>query len=112
MKYSITQSRFAEVITQYLDSNWYPDYGWVSHEDYKRVWETWNEVEFTVNDEPSYILQLEKHNITDEPGDKVLLLFPIFYDKMNDLFNDKWEDIFADWFKTNTGLNFDEISYY
>lgn len=112
MKYSITQSRLSEVITQYLDSNWYPDYGWDSHEDYRRVWERWHEVEFTVNDEPSYVILLEKHTITDEPGDKVLLLFPVFYDKMNDLFNENWENVFAEWFKTNTGLNFDKIDYY
>jgi hypothetical protein len=40
------------------------------------------------------------------------MVFPNFYEKMNDLFGKNWVEVFSKWFKDNTGLNFDEISYY
>jgi hypothetical protein len=112
MTYTIPQERLNNIIIQYLNSNWYPDYGWDSHEDYRIVWEKWNELEFTVNDEITFSLFLEKIIGYNAKHHKILMVFPNFYEKMNDLFGKNWVEVFSKWFKDNTGLNFDEIIYY
>ena len=105
MKYHITKERLDDVITRYLDSNWYPDYGWDSPKDYKEDWDKWKELLFHVNDDLIFTLDVIDNKVT-------LTLIPKFYDLMNDLFQDKWLNVFIKWFKKNTGLKFDTVYFY
>ena len=90
-----------QYVIAYLDENWYPDYGWLTPEEYKDEVERWGNIAFEVNDENAY--QFSEHN----DGSTKLYTFGRFYNKVEEIFgeNDEWwNPIIKQWFEERTGL--------
>lgn len=95
-------------IYQYLDENWYPDYGWNSLIDYQHEVDEYGSITFYVNDR----LSLEYTEI--ENGITNLEVYPSLYNEMDELFSIddddvEWDKLIANWFKNNTGLKVDRV---
>ena len=91
MKYIISESKIESAIRKYLDDNYYPDYGWLEHEDYKAEYDQWGEVYFEVNDYVKYKYVDGKLTVGESPD-------------LDNYFGDLWKDIFMTWFEEHTGL--------
>lgn len=102
MKIIITESKLNNTIVNYLDENFYPDYGWVSQEDYANEINKYGSYDFYINDEPRYTFSV---------GDGVSELY-VRNDtivRLSDLFGDFWIPVFKEWFEKNTGLKVDSM---
>ncbi len=102
MKIIITESKLNNTIVNYLDENFYPDYGWVSQEDYSNEINKYGSYDFYINDEPRYTFSV---------GDGVSELYvrDSTIEPLSDLFGDFWIPVFKEWFEKNTGLKVDSM---
>jgi hypothetical protein len=91
MKYLIKESQIDTIIRNYLDNNYYPDYGWLEPEDYKEEFENWDEIYFEVNDHARYKYVSGKLTVGIAPD-------------LDGYFGDIWKEIFRTWFEEHTGL--------
>jgi hypothetical protein len=91
MKYLIKESQIDTIIRNYLDNNYYPDYGWLEPEDYKEEFENWDEIYFEVNDHIRYKYVSGKLTVGIAPD-------------LDGYFGDIWKEIFRTWFEEHTGL--------
>ena len=108
MKIIITESQIDLIINDYLNSNYYPDYGWASHEHYKKDVAKWGYYDFYVNDWAAYTYFGDKnkqYNINPYS----LVFEPRTQRALDLLFGDMWVPIFVKWFEENTGLKVVEI---
>lgn len=103
MKIIITENKYVQGILDFLETNYYPDYNWVSHSDYQHEVEEYGSVEFYINDSGSYVY-IRK----DDGG--VLIIYGVVSEPLNNLFGYKWVPIFKKWFEENTGLEVNEIT--
>lgn len=108
MKIQIRQEQLNNLILNYLNKNYVPDYGWGSDlfDFYKNEVRTWNYVSFNINDILSFVY-FEKSHSTNQ--DRVLLINPWLGDDLTSLFGDFWIPVFKDWFESNTNLKVDNI---
>lgn len=92
-------------IYQYLDENWYPDYGWNSLIDYQHEVDDYGSISFYVNDKLTF-------DYTKYENDyKRLDIYPSLYNEMEELFSidDEWVKLIGNWFEKNTGLKVDRV---
>lgn len=105
MKYIITESKYNNIVTNYLDIKVHPDYGWNSTTAYKEEIDLWSYIDFPINDIAGYTYA-GKHF-----GEYVntLIILPWLDKELTDFFGPRWKPIFKEWFETNTGLQVDKI---
>ena len=103
MKIIITENKYEQGILDFLMSNYYPDYNWVSQYYYKDEVEEYGSVEFNINDRGAY-----EYN-RDDNGHNVLSIYGVVSEPLNNFFGYKWVPIFKKWFEENTGLEINEI---
>jgi hypothetical protein len=113
MKYIITESRLERAIIEYLNDNFYPDYGWA--DTYQKEIDKFGAVEFFINDIDSYIYYGCNYGLEDElhlknHGCPLLSIYPRISQQLNGLFGDIWKPIFKKWFEENTGLKVNQIT--
>lgn len=106
MKYIITESKYNDIVTKYLNDRIYPDYGWISTDDYESEINAFGYIDFYINDKKGYSYVdgfLEKYVWT-------LVISPWLNKELTDFFGLRWKPIFKEWFETNTGLEVDDIN--
>ena len=96
MKYIISESKIESVIREYLDDNYYPDYGWLEPEVYKEEFEKWDEIYFEVNDHARYKYVSGKLTVGQSPD-------------LDGYFGELWRPAFIKWFEEHTGLKAHEF---
>jgi len=96
MKYIISESKIESVIREYLDDNYYPDYGWLEPEVYKEEFENWDEIYFEVNDHARYKYVSGKLTVGQSPD-------------LDGYFGKLWRPVFIKWFEEHTGLKVHEF---
>ena len=100
MRIIISESRLYNIILDYINKNYYPDYGWEdSTEFYRNEVMRHKEIDFRINEIYSYAYYL-----TYGFDEKVLHITSRVEDELTDLFGNKWVPVFKDWFEKNTGL--------
>ena len=98
-----------EYVKQYLTENFYPDYGWESHEFYRDEVEKYGDHQFYISDMISF--DYTKHSNHTH----TLEIYPWLYNKLDEIFEVDYEDIFnwksifKQWFTDNTGLKVDRV---
>ena len=103
MKIIITESKYHEVILNYLDKAVYPDYNWGPelHKFYKDEIDKYGAHDFYINDVVGY-------SYIDTYGEYkymyLLLIQPWLGEQLNSLFGSRWKPIFKEWFEKNSGL--------
>ena len=102
MKIIIAESKLNNTVINFLDKNFYPDYGWVSKEVYANEINKYGNYDFHINDEPHYTFSV---------GDGVSELYvrDNTIERLSDLFGDFWIPLFKEWFEKNTGLKVDSM---
>ena len=91
MKYIISESKIESVIREYLDDNYYPDYGWLEPEVYKEEFEKWDEIYFEVNDHARYKYVSGKLTVGQSPD-------------LDGYFGKLWRPVFITWFENTFSL--------
>jgi hypothetical protein len=112
MKYIITESRYNDIVTNYLDTKVYPDYGWASTEAYIDEMNTFGYIDFYINDIRvySYYDRYSQQGTVHQQMDvKFLIILPSLNKELTDFFGLRWKPIFKEWFETNSGLNVKDI---
>ena len=112
MKYIITESRYNDIVTNYLDTKVYPDYGWASTEAYIDEMNTFGYIDFYINDKRvySYYDRYSQQGTVHQQMDvKFLIILPSLNKELTDFFGLRWKPIFKEWFETNSGLNVKDI---
>jgi hypothetical protein len=105
MKYIITESKYNDIVTKYLNDRIYPDYGWNSATAYKEEMELWSYIDFPINDIVGYTY-VGGHS---EANVWTLVITPWLNKELTDFFGLRWKPIFKEWFETNTGLEVGDI---
>jgi len=99
----ITESKYEEVILNYLDKAVYPDYGWGPelHEFYKDEVDEYGGHDFYINYGVgySYLGAYGEYEYM-----YLLLIQPWLGEQLNSLFGSRWKPIFKEWFEKNSGL--------
>lgn len=108
MKYIISESRLEDFIYEYLTSNYYPDYNWGpdSHNFFSKEVDLHGFYEFEIDGQRAYYYRGD--------GMNKLYVSPWIGDKLDNLFGDRWNQIFIKWFEDNSGLpvkNFGVLDY-
>ena len=105
MKVIIRESRADELILKYLEKHYYPDYGWGPDlfDFYKKESQNFGWLEFEINDRSGYVY-LSKENEVRNNKPKTLLIQPWLGETLEGLFDERWKQIFINWFQNNTNL--------
>jgi hypothetical protein len=105
MKYIITESKYNDIVIKYLNDRIYPDYGWISTDDYESEINAFGYVDFYINDKKgySYVDGYSESNVW------TLVISPWLGKELTDFFSLRWKPIFKEWFETNTGLEVGDI---
>lgn len=119
MKYIITESRLEKAITEYLDKEFIPDYGWYENMrtagTYQDDVDKWGELVFFINDIESYVYYGCNEFFADyghlhNYECPLLSIYPAVSQKLSSYFGDMWKPIFKKWFEKNTGLTVNQIT--
>ena len=102
MKIVISESKFNNTIMNYLDKNFYPDYGWANQEYYANEIDKYSNYDFYIEDEPHY-------TFTMFDGISELYIRNNVIEPLTDLFGNFWIPVFKEWFEKNTGLKVDSM---
>jgi len=98
-------------IKSYLNEVCIPDYGWMSHSEYKKEVEDWIDIPFNINDEDEYRYFKEIYDDEEDEYEKSeLVIYYKMCQRLNKLFGDKWILPFKDMFEDNTGLEVQTMS--
>jgi len=103
MKYIITESKYHDVIINYLDKAVHPDYGW-NWEFYRDEIDNYGACDFHINDIVGYSYFGVYGGRDDSEYMYLLLLTPWLSEQLNSLFGPLWKPIFKEWFEKNSGL--------
>jgi len=106
MKYIITESKYHEVILNYLDKAVYPDYNWGPelHEFYRDEIDEYGAHDFYINDVVGYSYFGVYGGRDESEYIYLLLIQPWLGEQLNSLFGSRWKPIFKEWFEKNSGL--------
>lgn len=119
MKYIITESKYHDVIINYLDKAVQPDYGWNPQFHNDEI-DDYGACDFHINDIVGYSYFGEYSGRDNSEYKYLLLLTPWLSEQLNSLFGSRWHPIFKEWFEKNSGLEVKkmgtgdgwDISYY
>jgi hypothetical protein len=101
MKSNITESQLDDLIINFFDEDYYPDYGWDDASFYEKELESYDNYNFYINDNLAYTYF----------DDGSMEINKWLIDDLNSRFGDKWKPLFKRWFEMNTGLSvYDMIS--
>ena len=93
-----------EYLYQYLDENYYPDYGWSDYDYYIEQVDNYGAEQFYINDKLSFDYTRYGN------GNCVLDIYPWLYNELTDMFGGyDWVGVVKKWFVDNTGLKVDMI---
>ena len=104
MKIIISESRLNNTIINYLDKNFYPDYGWPNQEFVTVEIYRYGSYDFYINDKPHYTFSVDM-----DDGISELYVRNNTIEPLTDLFGDFWIPVFKEWFEKNTGLKVDSM---
>jgi len=93
MKIIITESQLDNVVYEFLDAEYYPDYGW-EPDFYRDEIKQWDTVTFYINDKEGYYYY----------ADGTLEVNPWVCNGLDIWFSDGWKIPFKKWFEKNSGL--------
>ena len=93
MKIIITESQLDNIIYEFLDEEYYPDYGWESS-FYRDEVDKYGTVSFNINDDVAY----------NYYSDGTLEVIPFVSEGLEIWFSDSWKIPFKKWFEKNSGL--------
>jgi hypothetical protein len=95
MKINITESQLDDLIINFFDEDYYPDYGWEDTSFYEKELESYDNYNFYINDNLAYTYF----------DDGSMEINKWLIDDLNSRFGDKWKLLFKRWFEMNTGLS-------
>jgi hypothetical protein len=95
MKIIITESQLDNVVYEFLDGEYYPDYGWEPY-FYRDEIKQWGTVTFYINDIEGYYYY--------EGGNGTLEVNPWVCKDLDIWFSYGWKIPFKKWFEKNSGL--------
>ena len=101
MNYTIGEDRFNKFVLDYISEEYIPDYGWLSHDEYKTEIRNFKSYEFSVNDRVLFIYYGDTKN---------LHIFHDINDSLTLMFGKLWIPILKKWFTDNTGLEIKKIN--
>jgi hypothetical protein len=93
MKILITESQLDNIIYEFLDEEYYPDYNW-EPDFYREEVEQYGLVPFYINDSEGYVYH----------DDGTLEIMPWVCNGLDIWFSDSWKIPFKKWFEKNSGL--------
>jgi hypothetical protein len=93
MKIIITESQLDNVVYEFLDGEYYPDYGW-EPDFYRNEIKQSDTITFYINDIEKYYYY----------ADGTLLVNPSVCKDLDIWFSDGWKIPFKKWFEKNSGL--------
>jgi hypothetical protein len=105
MKYIITESKYNDIVTKYLNDRIYPDYGWIPTDEYESEINAFGYIDFYINDKRGYSY-VDGHS---ESNVWTLVITRRLNKELTDFFGLRWKPIFKEWFETNTGLEVGDI---
>jgi hypothetical protein len=94
MKTDIKESQLDNLIINFFDEDYYPDYGWEDASFYEKELESYDDYNFYINDNLAYTYF---HDGSMEINKWLI-------DDLNSRFGDRWIPLFKRWFEMNTGL--------
>jgi len=104
MRYLITETRIHDFIYEYLEKNYPPDYGWMSHNYYENYVKRWGNHEFYLNDNVAYVYVGRNRDFDILNEKESLIVWNKASDELTKRFGDLWKPVMAKWFEDNTGL--------
>ena len=122
MKVIISENRIDKIIRKYLDDIYVPDYGWSYPDVYQKDVEQYDDINFFINDQDSYIYY--GCNAGAGPEDEffagyghlhnykcpLLLIYPRIGQELTSLFSNRWKSVFKEWFEEKSGLHVAQIT--
>ena len=110
MKIIIKESRTDELILKYLEKHYSPDAGWGPDLFELFQWESekYGWLEFEINNRSGYVY-LSKDNGVNYNKPNTLLIQPWLGETLDALFDERWKQIFINWFENNTDLNVEHL---
>jgi hypothetical protein len=101
MEVNNKDSKFHQIIYDYIDSRYHPDYNWGPelHDFYREDVKRHRYYDFTINDAVAYT-----YIIGNE-----LVIHKWVVKELNTIFNDLWLPIFIKWFEENSGLKVEKV---
>jgi len=106
MKFIKTESRIVQIIVDYLDENFIPNYGWATIDYYRSQVAKWNNYNFLIEDDEAYAYYREY-----DGNQNVLAVNDWLTDKLTALFGNKWPPVFRQWFEEATSLKVKTFLY-
>jgi hypothetical protein len=94
MKIILKESQLDDLIINFFDEDYYPDYGWEDASFYEKELESYDNYNFYINDDLAYTYF----------DDGSMEINKWLIDDLNSRFGDKWKLLFKRWFEMNTGL--------
>lgn len=107
MKYIISESRLDEIIMDFLNNNYYPDYGW-EPKVYKKEVKKHGWFDFDVNDTGAYTF-LGPEEIWKKNERNSLLIKSWVTENLTNIFGHRWQDVFVKWFQSHSGLSVEHV---
>lgn len=105
MNYIVNESKLNDLILNYINQNFHPDYDWGPelHDFYRNEIDKYGSYNFTVDEERAY----DFHK--DWGAGPELVVREFVTDQLNGLFGKHWAPIFKDWFEKNSGLKVESM---
>jgi hypothetical protein len=94
MKIILKESQLDDLIINFFDEDYYPDYGWEDASFYEKELESYDNFNFYINDDLAYTYF----------DDGSMEINKWLIDDLNSRFGDRWVTLFKKWFEMNTGL--------
>jgi len=100
MNYIVNESKLNNLILNYINQNFHPDYDWGPelHDFYRNEIDKYGSYNFTIDEERAY----DFHKDWGEGPE--LVVHEFVTDQLNGLFGKHWSPVFKDWFEKNSGL--------
>jgi len=100
MNYIVNESKLNDLILNYINQNFHPDYDWGPelHDFYRNEIDKYGSYNFTIDEERAY----DFHKDWGEGPE--LVVHEFVTDQLNGLFGKHWAPVFKDWFEKNSGL--------
>ena len=95
MKIILKESQLDDLIINFFDEDYYPDYGWEDASFYEKELESYDNYNFYINDDLAYTYF----------DDGSMEINKWLIDDLNSRFGDRWKPLFKRWFENNTGLS-------
>ena len=99
---SLTErSNLENLIYDFLEDDFYPDYGWDPElfDFYNEEVRVFGSITYNIDDSEAYTYY----------DDGTLEIMPWVCEKLNEYFNDSWYSVFKSWFEEHSGLKVDKI---